>query len=74
LTSSLRTAPLPQVEYDTTAGGYQNKEVHFDFTNRHLRYDMVYLDGPKKLSTILNFTSLWLNDTLCECPPQRRAV
>ena len=40
--------------------------MHYDFTNRHLRYDMVYLDGPKKLSTILNFTSLWLNDTLCE--------
>jgi hypothetical protein len=29
-----------QVEYDTQAQGFQDKQVTYDFENRHLRYDM----------------------------------
>ncbi len=38
--------------------------MHYNYDFAQLRYDMVYLDGPKKITTLLNFTSLWLNDTL----------
>ena len=37
----------------------------YDFTNRALRYDVTYLSGPLvPFTTLMNFTSLCLNDTL----------
>jgi len=53
-----------EVEFDAAAGIYQNKVVNYNFPGRQLRYDITYLSGEKKLGTILNFTSFWLNDTL----------
>ena len=38
--------------------------MNYNYPARQLRYDMTYLSGQKKINTILNFTSLWLNDTL----------
>jgi hypothetical protein len=36
-----------------------------DFVNRALRYDVTYISGPlQPFTTLMNFTSLWLNDTL----------
>lgn len=53
-----------EIEYDTVAKGYQHKDVRYNYDFKQLRYDMNYLNGEKKITTILNFTSLWLNDTL----------
>lgn len=38
--------------------------MNYNYDYSQLRYDMTYLSGEKKISTILNFTSLWLNNSL----------
>lgn len=44
---------------------WANKDVHYDYTNLAMRYDITYLDGPQvPFITLLNFTSLWLGDNL----------
>lgn len=44
---------------------YSNKAVAYDYTNRAMRYDILYLSGPQTpFLTLLNFTSLWLKDAL----------
>lgn len=54
-----------EVMFTPSAGTVHNKQVAYDFTNLALRYDIVYESGPQvPLVTLLNFTSLWLNDTL----------
>ena len=53
-----------EIEWGAADGVYQNKMVNYNFDNLQLRYDMNYLSGPKKIGTVLNFTSLRLNDTL----------
>ena len=54
-----------EVQYTPGSQNFANKQVAYDFPNRALRYDITYLSGPlTPFVTLMNFTSLWLNDTL----------
>lgn len=43
---------------------YQKKMVYYSYPTRQLRYDATYLGGKISLGSVLNMTSMWLNDTL----------
>lgn len=54
-----------EVQYTPSEQVWSAKHVNYDYPNRALRYDITYIAGPQiPLVTLLNFTSLWLNDTL----------
>ena len=54
-----------EIQYTPSEQVWANKDVHYDYTNLAMRYDITYLSGPQvPFITLLNFTSLWLGNNL----------
>ena len=51
-----------EMMYTPATGVWNNKPFFYDWTNKHLRVDSLYVGGPKLPP--FNFTSYWLNDDL----------
>lgn len=54
-----------EAQFSPRDGSISNKLVYYDFPRNRLRYDITYESGPRiPFITLLNFSSLWLGDTL----------
>lgn len=54
-----------EIQYTPGQTEWSRKDVHYDFDNKALRYDIQHLSGPEiPFITLLNFSSYWLADAL----------